>query len=298
MKIGLGTVQFGLDYGVTNSTGVVSRDVCSSILEVAGAGGIRILDTAAAYGDSESVLGELLPACGYTFDIVTKTVPLCTNEVTDSEVNALRMNIDRSLTRLNIDCFDTLLVHHAEDLLLPGSDLLYDELIRAIDNRTVKRIGFSAYDERQVESILGKYEFSIVQLPVSVFDQRLIKSGTLRALKKEGIEVHARSVFLQGLLLQGSVIPERFAGWAEIIVSYHQFLATTGLSPLAAALGFVASLSEVGVVLVGVTSERELAQCLAAYTEDMSVDFSEFSVKDVDLIDPRRWVALLPRRFS
>jgi aryl-alcohol dehydrogenase-like predicted oxidoreductase len=291
MKIGLGTVQFGLDYGVTNPSGMVPRAECASILEAASAGGIRILDTAAAYGESESVLGELLPACGYPFEIVTKTVPLLTEEVGGREVNAFREGIARSLFRLKKDCLDTLLVHHAEDLLIPGGERLYEELNRALDDGTVKRIGFSAYDARQVESILGKYKFSVVQLPVSVFDQRLIESGTLRALEDQGIEVHARSVFLQGLLLQGAGTPERFSRWSGLMSRYHQFLATTGFTPLAAALGFVASLSEVGTVLLGVTSRRELTQCLAVYTEDMRVDFGEFSVKDIDLIDPRRWGA-------
>lgn len=291
MKIGLGTVQFGLDYGVTNSNGIVSRDECLSILGVAGAGGIKILDTAAAYGDSESVLGELLPACAYKFDIITKTIPLRTSEVADREINALREVIGRSLIRLKTDCIDTLLVHHAEDLLVPGGDRLYEELIRLIDDGTVKRIGFSAYEACQIELILGKFKFSVVQLPISVFDQRLIESGTLRALKDQGVEVHARSIFLQGLLLQGAAAPERFSRWSALMNRYDQFLASKGLTPLAAALGFVASLPEVEVVLVGVTSARELAQCLAAYAEDMRVDFGEFSVKDNDLIDPRRWVA-------
>lgn len=291
MKIGLGTVQFGLDYGVTNPGGKVPRAECASILKAGGAGGIRILDTAAAYGESEAALGELLPACGYPFDIVTKTIPLRTEEVGGREVNAFREGIARSLLRLKRDCLDTLLVHHAEDLLVPGGERLYEELNRALDDGTVKRIGFSAYDARQVESILGKYKFSVVQLPVSVFDQRLIESGTLRALQDRGIEVHARSIFLQGLLLQGAGVPERFSRWSGLMSRYHQFLATIGLTPLAAAIGFVASLSEVGTVLLGVTSRRELTQCLAVYTEDMRVDFGDFSVKDIDLIDPRRWGA-------
>lgn len=291
MKIGLGTVQFGLNYGVTNPNGIVSHDEGVAILELAGAGGVRVLDTAAAYGDSESALGTLIPESACTFEVVTKTVPLRADKIGDHELQVFRDGFARSLNRLRTNSVSTLLVHYADDLLVPGGERLYGELLRLLEAGQVRKIGFSAYDSQQVEVILDRYKFSVVQLPVSVFDQRLIHSGTLEALGRMGVEVHARSVFLQGLLLQNAGIPAKFARWSDLVSRYHAFLTRNDLTPLSAAIGFVARQAQVGIVLLGVTTRHELDQCLTAYREDIHLDFAEFSVEDFDLIDPRRWAA-------
>jgi aryl-alcohol dehydrogenase-like predicted oxidoreductase len=290
MKVGLGTVQFGLDYGITNVNGAVSLDEAQKVLAAAWTGGVRVLDTASAYGNSESVLGQLTSNTCCNFRVITKTAPQRVERITSEEIRIWREGFNQSLLRLKTACVDTLLVHDADNLLIPGGDRLYDELLRLIDLKQVKKIGFSAYDARQIDAVIDRYKVSAVQIPLNVFDQRLIQSGTLERLSKLGLEIYARSVFLQGLLLQDSRIPVRFHRWKGFISRYHDFLKSNDIDPISAAIGFVARQPQVNTLLIGVTSCAELSDCLGAYREDVSLNFADFSVADLDLIDPRRWV--------
>ena len=129
-----------------------------------------------------------------------------------------------------------------------------------------------------------------MQLPVSVYDQRLIANGTLTMLHGAGVEIHVRSVFLQGILLmQPHDLPAHFSGVTGHHQRYLEMLKAAQVSPLAAALGFVAGLVEVGVVLVGVNSLRHLQECIAAFDQFSSLDCAEFAIDDAHLIDPRCW---------
>ena len=94
-----------------------------------------------------------------------------------------------------------LLAHHADDLLVPGGRRVFEEMQRLLEEGLVRKIGVSVYSGQQIDSILELYTPDIVQLPLNLFDQRLLESGHLEKLKRRGVEIHARSVFLQGLLL-------------------------------------------------------------------------------------------------
>jgi aryl-alcohol dehydrogenase-like predicted oxidoreductase len=289
-QLGLGTVQFGLDYGIASPGDRVQRIEIEHILARASAAEIRTLDTAAAYGESERVLGELLVR-GAPFEIVTKTVPLRCSTVGDIEMARLCAGFTESLERLRRPAVHTLLVHHADDLLAPGGERIYEQLLEWRDAGLLARIGFSAYDERQIDSLVTRYDFDIVQLPVSVFDQRLVKNGTIAALHKEGVAIHARSVFLQGVVLMSQdQLPARLASLGPRLASYRSFLKKAGASPMEAALGFVCHLPGVEVTLIGVLSCKQLDECIAAYNVDNCVDLSCFSIDDPELVDPRRWV--------
>lgn len=288
-KLGLGTVQFGIDYGVSNSNGQVAPDEVARILTLARDAGIRTLDTASAYGESESVLGELL-ADKDSFEIVTKTVSLGRDRVGDEELEHLRAGFQSSLNRLRRTSVNTLLVHNANDLLVPGGERVYEQLCSWRDAGAVERIGISAYDAAQVEAVFARYDFSVVQLPVSVMDQRLIRTGTISALLNQGVAVHARSIFLQGLLLlDGRRLPTQLAAWHPRLEKYRSFLEAQGVTATEAAIGFVRSLPGLEVILVGVLSRGQLEECVAAYDAARVLDLSEFACDDPDLVDPRRW---------
>ena len=129
----------------------------------------------------------------------------------------------------------------------------------------------------------------VVQLPLSVFDQRLLRDGRIAGLRQRGIEVHVRSVFLQGLLLMDpGQVPVYFAAWREVLRDYRLWLADRCLSPLSAALGFALGLQDADVVFVGVNSAAHLEEACSAEPLDTD-DFGDWAMGDADLLDPSRW---------
>ena len=239
IKIGVGTVQFGLDYGISNASGRTPVAEARRILDLADRKGIRVLDTAALYGQSEEVLGQNLPE-GHTFAIVTKTPKFDPSRGAHEEAERLEAVFRQSLRRLRQPCIDGLLIHRATDLLTNGGKQLFDSMVSLRERGLVRKIGASVYSAVEIEELLSRYRLDLMQVPVSILDQRLIQGGHLSSLKKAGVEVHARSVFLQGLLLmQPDSLPAHFAGVRGLLRGYFAAIARQGLTPLQAALGFV-----------------------------------------------------------
>lgn len=292
MRLGLGTVQFGLDYGISNSAGQVSAEEVSRILTLAAESGMRVLDTAAAYGTSEEVLGQWLPS-DHAFDLVTKTLPLGGEPVTPQSVTLVIETFHRSLVRLKQPRVYGLMVHHAQDLLAEGGEVLWESLQSLKEQGFVSKIGASVYSSGQIDRLLA-LPLDLIQLPLNVLDQRLVKSGQLAALKARGVEIHIRSAFLQGLLLMPlDQLPAQFASIRGHLQTYHAAMAAHGLSPAGSALACVRALAEVCEVIVGVTSRKQLEELIEASSQDASeVDFAPFAWMDENLLDPSRWFSL------
>lgn len=291
MKLGLGTVQFGLDYGVANSDGMTSRSEVERILRIADDNGIRILDTAAMYGESESVLGITLPQ-QHEFKIVTKTPSFRTNRITSHQAKQLRTAFNESLERLRQDRLYGLLLHHADDLLSPGGDLLFEEMRRLSTAGLVEKIGVSVYTAGQIDSVLTNIVPDLVQLPVNILDQRLIQGGYLAKLKDLGVEIHARSVFLQGLLLMDTAaLPGSLAILQSHIKQLETFLDEHSLTRLQGALMFMAQQPELDTVLVGVCSGDQLMDILRAAQAlpDDTIDMTRFALSDERYLNPSQW---------
>lgn len=290
MKLGLGTVQFGLDYGIANPGGQTPPDEANAILEYAAGRGIRVLDTAALYGQSEEVLGRVLPA-GHPFSIVTKTIRFAKPRLGPEDIAACEQAFAASLAKLRQPAVYGLLLHHADDLLVPGGERLFARLGEWRRQGLVQKIGVSVYTGDQIDRILAAYPIDLIQLPLSVLDQRLIAGGHLRRLKEKGVEIHVRSVFLQGLLLMPpDGLPPRFHSLRGHLGRYRAFIGERGLTPVQAALGFVLSLPEVGTAVCGVNTLGQLAELAAAVREDLDPgQFAPFALSDETILNPALW---------
>lgn len=289
MRLGLGTVQFGLDYGVNNPTGQTLPDEVGTILDLAVASGIRDFDTAALYGNSESVLGQFSDKLEKT-RIVTKT-PHFTNATDGADARAqLRAGFRMSCQNLCVDAVYGLLIHGVDDLLGPfGGDLVAEMEALKREGR-IKAYGFSAYTGQQIDAVLARYDIDMVQLPLNVFDQRLIVGGQLAALKARNVEIFARSLFLQGILLMDpQATPAHFTPIRKHLQGYHEAVWAAGSDPLAAALAFVDQTEAVDVGLVGVNASNQLQEILDARAHPVAIDFSVFAIDDPKFVDPTRW---------
>jgi len=292
MKIGLGTVQFGQNYGVSNKQGITPEDEVRDILTLAWGNGITLLDTATLYGASEEVLGRSIPAHA-SFRIVTKTPIFQETRINKKDAVRLKDTFRSSLDKLRQPKLYGLLVHHAIDLLKDGGQYLWETMQDLKEMGLVQKIGASLYSPLELNSFLEKYTPDIVQAPINVFDQRMIQNGHLQHLNDLGVEIHSRSVFLQGLLL---MLPEElsahFNSIRNVVLQYRENLQKQGISPLEAALGFVYRQPEIDYVIVGINNQAHLKEILTV-VRDMEllrrIDFSIYAVNDEAIINPSLW---------
>ena len=284
-KIALGTAQFGLPYGISNVNGQVERTEIDKILDFARSAGISMLDTAIAYGNSEENIGA---TDSVGFEIVTKLPPLTGAET--SVAKWVRNQIENSLVKLKRNLVYGLLLHNPADLLGIYGDELYESLALLKEEGLVKKIGISIYTPTELDSLIPRYMPDIVQAPFNVFDRLLDTSGWLARLSKMNVEVHVRSVFLQGLLIQQpNERPANFEKWNQEFAKFDSWTESRQVSPLASCLGHVLSYPEISKVLVGVTSTNELAEIIAATTGYSQRAPDNLQSADLELIQPINW---------
>ena len=217
MRLGLGTAQFGLDYGLANGFSQVSKDQSYHIVNLAHDQGLRVYDTAINYGQSEGVLGEIL-ASNAKFSssrIITKLTPKdCKPEDCQDWVEK---EVTASLTRLRTPVLDGLLIHGIEGFHADNAKPLAQSLQTLKEKGLIKKLGISIYDPTELRIALDMMDLDLVQAPMNLVDRRLEISGWLKKLQQKNIELHVRSVFLQGLLLMDEEkLPKQFGRWLSI----------------------------------------------------------------------------------
>lgn len=290
-KLGLGTVQWGMPYGISNSTGQPTSEEVGSMLRLAAQCGVMLLDTASAYGDAETVLGDY-SAAAQGFSIVTKTLPLKSENIRVQDVSSVAEAFEESLRRLQCRRVYGLLVHHGDDLLIAEGERLWGALQELKSRDLVTKIGVSVYEPKQLSRILDRYPIDLVQLPFNLYDQRFLREGLLDRLKSCGVEVHSRSAFLQGLLLMP---PDRLPGGFESVHVQHtrlyRELDAVGLTPLEGSLRFCLAQLQVDKVIVGCESAAQLGQIFrAASGGGVKLPHPELlAVEDESIVNPTRW---------
>jgi aryl-alcohol dehydrogenase-like predicted oxidoreductase len=286
-RLGLGTVQFGLPYGVTHSGGQVPEEDVSEILAEASAVGVDTVDTAAGYGHSEDVLGRLGAASRF------RTVTKLAAAGPDPDIGIVEAGFHRSLARLQAQAVDSLLVHSAGDLIGSRGDALWQLMERLKGEGLVRRIGVSVYDPAEIAVLATRYPLDLVQLPANVLDQRHFAGGALDALALGGTAIHVRSAFLQGLLLAGAEdAPRQIPAADAPLERWRQACRQARATQLQAALAFLLHQDAIERVIVGVHTRQHLAEIVgAASLPSPVIDWAALACQNPDVIDPRRWPA-------
>lgn len=284
-RLALGTAQFGLPYGISNHAGQPSSQACAAILCEARLAGVNALDTAVAYGNSESILGELGVR---DLQVITKlpaVPPACPNVA-----NWVNEQVSQALARMDKHQLDGLLLHRPAQLNMPFGQGLYNALLEQKEKGLVRKIGISIYAPQELEALPEGMRLDIVQSPQSIIDQRMITTGWAQRLKDQGLELHIRSIFLQGLLLMSAAQrPPQFARWQGLWQTWDHWLARTGLSPLQACLRYALSLPWPDRIVVGVNSAAELADILQASQGELPAVPADLRCHDAELLNPALW---------
>ena len=285
MRIAIGTVQFGMTYGIANNSGQVPLDEVREILNIARSAGVDTLDTAIAYGTSEQVLGEV--GVG-DWQIITKLPGI--PDACDDVEEWMRQSIKSSFQRLNTERVKGLLLHRPQQLKGEKGARIYKALLELKQRGTVEKIGFSIYSPSELDILWDDFQPDIIQVPFNILDRRLEDTGWLSKLHTAGVEIHVRSVFLQGLLLMGeATLPKKFQRWSGYWVRWNNWLINEKLSPVQAALGFALSKPEIDRVVVGIDSMKQLSEILQVANDVVPEVPAEFSCTDENLINPANW---------
>jgi len=284
-RLSLGTVQFGLAYGITNHLGQVSRSEATAMMMFAKANGLDSLDTASAYGVSEERLGEI----GInSFKVVTKLPDM--PDGCESIRGWVLEQVHASLARLGLNEVYGLLLHRPENLLRSNGPELYKAIQDLKVSGLVQKIGISIYSPSELDTLTSNYRFDLVQAPFNLIDRRLHSSGWLYRLKDLGVEVHTRSTFLQGLLLIAQTeIPYKFSTWSNLWQTWHSWLSNNDVSALNASLAFPLSFTEVDRVVVGADSVAQLSEILKCSKLPFNIDLPNLQSDDLKLINPTNW---------
>ncbi len=288
MKIVLGTVQFGLDYGIANNQGKVNTNIAKNILMHAQLAGIDTLDTASVYGDSEEQLGEIGVK---DWRIITKlsNVPnLC-----DDISLWVRGQVFKSIQRLKVRSIAGLLLHDTGQLTGLHGQQIWSALKTLKDEGFIEKIGFSIYHPNELEILWGSYRPDIVQAPYNIFDRRLEQSGWLQIMSDSRVEIHIRSVFLQGLLLMDKESrPIKFNRWSYSFSLLEKWIKENNTTALQACLSLPLNDDRINRIVIGVDNTQQLKSILVGGDINTPAPPLSLCLDDADLINPSHWKSL------
>lgn len=284
-RIVLGTVQFGLDYGINNSLGKVGKEDVITILDFANQSKLNILDTAAAYGNSETLIGDYLRENkGSEFRIITK-FGLKENL---SPVQSL----GKSLNRLGVNSVDTIMFHSFDDF--QSTNKLQVDSLMELKGAKFKKLGISIYDNSEVMAVCEMKIFDVVQIPFNLLDNEFQRGEYLKELKNRGFEVHTRSVFLQGLFFMPTdKLPLQLSPLKEYLNQIKSISEKYSIKISELALHYVLSKSYIDCVLIGVDSISQLKANLKDIQATVPTEAIELidkiCVLAIELLNPSKW---------
>ena len=284
-RIVLGGAQLGLPYGILNGGETLSREEVARILDTAVDHGIDSIDTAIAYGQSESIIGE---TSQNRFNIISKLPPLPVDISNVSEW--VHSQVQGSLSRLKCTSLDALLLHRPQDLTGAQGAELYAAIGSLIAEKMIHRFGVSIYSPEDLEGIIGTFDIHVVQAPLNVFDRRIL--GVTNQLSALNIEVHVRSVFLQGVLIANPINrPQRFEPWSEHFALFDEWVRSSGVSAMACCMGFALQQPGIAKLVIGTTSAESLDEIMNSIPNSVLEVPAHLQSSVEQLIDPRFWNA-------
>jgi len=283
-KIIIGSAQFGSNYGEFNTNGPVLLKEARSIINFALENGCKIIDTASDYYKSEEIIGKI----GVKgLKIITK-IRLPKKETTSKE-NYLETSINKTLKITKTPKLDCLLFRNPTDLIDKSNYSIWITAQGLKKNKLIDKIGITIYSPKELDIVLEKITPDVVQIPFNIFDHRIRKSGWLDELYKNKIEIHARSVFLQGLLLQESEdLGHKFKKYNVIWKKYRKWLHKNNINSLDLCISHVRLEEKISKFLIGVENKKQLIQIINSrlITKKLPEWMSELSE---NLVSPNLW---------
>ena len=281
-KIILGTANLNQKYGFLKKT-VKFREF-KKILKNSSEK-ISFIDTSSNYKRAHRLLGKLNLG---KIKIISKiSIPI------NSKVNPklwISRSIDKITDNLNVDNIHCILIHNPNILLNDKYREYFFYLNEQKKRGVIKKIGFSVYGIKEANDLINKYKLDILQVPINLINHSFCNKQFLQKTKKRKIEIHARSIFLQGILLSSNLQNLKyFKKWKNLWNRYYSWINKNKISQLSACLSFVKSIKNISGFVVGVENESQFIKILNCKTKK-KLNFEKFlNQKDKKLIDPSKW---------
>ncbi len=295
MELCLGTVQFGMDYGIKGQE-QPSVERAVEMLEYATHNGVTTIDTANAYGTAEDVVGVFLSKKTVSRDklfIISKFRPNLLDEVSPNEYySVMRANLENTLSRLHTDYLDSYLLHSARYVF---DDEIIETLNRMKKDGLVKCVGVSIYEPEEAKKCIDRPNVEFMQLPYSIFDQRMEKAGVFEYAKNDNIHIHSRSAFIQGLILMNEdEVPEFLSKAKPIVRKIDVLCKRHGISRISLAMNYVKQQSRISHLVFGVDNIDQLKENIQIFQEGIPKDIiediaKEFTDIEADIVMPSLW---------
>lgn len=298
-RLMLGTAQLGGNYGIANVAGIPSMQKSCELIKYAVSSGIGYFDTAPGYGESEKIIGDCLNTLHLNSRpvIVTKlpSVQRLGFQTEAERKNVVYSSILSSLKNLRLSALEMCLLHDPLDMNYQNGEII--KILSDLKQRQIiHKIGVSVYDPQDIEMYLNLGCFDSIQMPINLFDQRWIREGMLEKLSKQGIEVFARSIYLQGLLvMEPEKLPEKLKQAKKPLERLIKYSKETGISMKELSFLFVRELRGVSKIIIGCETIEQLKENLMMMElpplsqETIKEIHQLFMDMPVNIIDPRRW---------
>jgi aryl-alcohol dehydrogenase-like predicted oxidoreductase len=285
-RLVLGTVQFGLNYGINNQNGKPDFNQAKTIVDSSIKNSITNFDTAQGYGDAEQMLGKALENINSSVVVHSKfSLPDDFNEETILDL------ADKSLSTLGIKKLGYFYFHRFIDFQK------FEEKKMTLDQRfygQAEGLAVSVYDETEIALALESKQIKAIQLPLNIFDSSENKRLLLSQIKERNVEIHCRSVFLQGLFfMDPEKLPAKLQAFKPYLIELQRISKNSSLPIMTLALGFVKKIKEIDGVLIGVDTEAQLLENVAAWNTELPLsvltELEKLKFPEKDLLMPKNW---------
>jgi len=281
----LGSANFGSNYGINKKKALNNKDL-KKLINYAGKNNISFIDTATSYKNSEKKIGIFNK---YNFKVITK-LPLIPKKIVNVE-NWIINKVQESCYRLKTKSLYGLLIHDTEEFKnKKRSKKIYQAFDYLLKKKIVKKIGLSIYDPIELDLFFKEYNYQIIQIPINIFDRRLISSGWGKKLFKKDIEIFARSIFLKGLLLRDAdKIPKEFSRWNKKFINFEKLVKKKKISKAEACIRFVKSFKEVKKIIFGFNNIEQLKENIIFSNKNKILFPTNLNINSGKILDPRKW---------
>ena len=280
-KIVLGSVNFGSVYGI-NQKKIKFQEVVK-ILSHAKLNGLKYIDTAQLY-KSEEIIAKYNK---HRFKIITKIFFNSQHK----NFKKTEREVSKSILNIKGHILDTVMFHNSKILFTKSGEQIFKNLNKLKKNGDFNKIGVSIYDFKELKFLLKKYKFDVIQCPFNILDKRIIFENWVNVLKKKKVEVHARSIFLQGLILNKNFRKSKnfFSNANNTFRDFELFIKKNKISALECALNYVIKNKKIDKVVIGIDSLKQFKQILNSYLKK-NISF-KFKIKKLEekFYNPSKW---------
>tara|TARA_E500000178_G_scaffold356569_1_gene435550 strand:+ start:6405 stop:7250 length:846 start_codon:yes stop_codon:yes gene_type:complete len=279
-RLVIGTANFGQKYGFKKIQ-VNSKEI-KKILNYAWKKNIRYIDTASFYGNTEKLIGKINDK---KFKFISK---IKINQKFINNPKLIEYSVLKTIKNLKIKKLYALLIHNPSYLIKDKKKKIISEINNLQSEGFLEKIGASIYSNNEIKYLLKNYKMNIIQLPSNIFDRRLKSLGWDKILKKNKIEIHVRSIFLQGLFLNKKKV-NYFKKWKNNFKNFENWTEMRGMSKVQACINYVYSQKKINKIVIGVDKLSQLKEILNIKINS-KIPFPQFIFKNESkLINPSKW---------